>query len=246
METVANLDLEIQFGIATKIQFGSNVTHQYHCSSQLVPSLDRREEVSNYVVTILINFLSLSKQAPPPGSLLCQKYLFPTLHLFPSFKIPNSLLHHCSLSLVIVSPYQAQLLGIQFSYLVLRLLSIILILILYHQIPSNLFLFSSICLSVDSAFGRSTKSSLLILPLLFLLLLLLSPHHPPPFPDQVVSWLIGGNKDISRAEEATVGVTNTSTTGSSTQAQASTGSGTLEEEQGWVYYRGEAQIKCKV
>ena len=65
METVANLDLEIQFGFATKIQFGSNVTHQYHCSSQLVPSLDRREEVSNYVVTILINFLSLSKQAPP-------------------------------------------------------------------------------------------------------------------------------------------------------------------------------------
>lgn len=62
METVANLDLEIQFGIATKIQFGSNVTHQYHCSSQLVPSLDRREEVSNYVVTILINFLSHSNK----------------------------------------------------------------------------------------------------------------------------------------------------------------------------------------
>ena len=104
METVANLDLEIQFGIATKIQFGSNVTHQYHCSSQLVPSLDRREEVSNYVVTILINFLSLSKQAPPPGSLLCQKYLFPTLHLFPSFKYPILsfiiVLYHWSLSLL--------------------------------------------------------------------------------------------------------------------------------------------------
>ena len=62
METVANLDLEIQFGIATNIQFGSDVTHQYHCSSQLVPSLDRREEVSNYVVTILINFLSHSNK----------------------------------------------------------------------------------------------------------------------------------------------------------------------------------------
>ena len=58
MEAVANLD-EIQFGFATKHQAVSNVTHQYHCSSQLVPSLDRREEeVSNYVVTILINFLS--------------------------------------------------------------------------------------------------------------------------------------------------------------------------------------------
>ena len=86
METVANLDLEIQFEFATKIQFGSNVTHQYHCSSQLVPSLDRREEVSNYVVTILINFLSNSKCHQAPSSLLCQKYLFPTLYLFPSFK----------------------------------------------------------------------------------------------------------------------------------------------------------------
>ena len=61
METVANLD-EIQFGFATKHQAVSNVTHQYHCSSQLVPSLDRREEVSNYVVTILINFLSHSNK----------------------------------------------------------------------------------------------------------------------------------------------------------------------------------------
>ena len=93
METVANLDLEIQFGIATKIQFGSDVTHQYHCSSQLVPSLDRREEVSNYVVTILINFLSLSLQASTTTRLtpvpeIPVSYLAP----LPLLQIPNSLL----------------------------------------------------------------------------------------------------------------------------------------------------------